>query len=76
MEYNYFHHAVTILATCVLFEVAILGVFYARTRVVQNGTYDRLAVAVYDWNVRFATHGFVVWQMAVIGTYFAIFGRA
>jgi hypothetical protein len=75
LQYNFLEHALALVATFAILESAILGYYYARARVSPVGCHDRLAVAVFNWNLRFAKHSFVVWQIAVIGTYFAIFGQ-
>lgn len=75
LQYNFLEHAAALVATFALLEAAILGYYYLRARVSPVGSHDRLAVAVYDWNLRFTKHSFVIWQVAVIGTYLAIFGH-
>ncbi|MBY3432837.1 hypothetical protein HFN89_01435 [Rhizobium laguerreae] len=75
MQYNFLEHAVALVSTFALLESVILGYYYVRARVSPIGSHDRLAVAVYEWNLRFTKHSFVLWQVAVIGTYIAIFGR-
>lgn len=75
MQYNFMEHAAALVATFAVLEVAILGYFYLRARINPVGSYDRLAVAVFDWNLRFTRHSFVIWQVAVFGTYFVIFGH-
>lgn len=76
LQYNFLEHAFALVATFVALEAAILGYYYVRARVSPVGRHDRLAVAVFDWNLRFAKHSFFVWQIAVIGSYFAIFGQS
>ncbi|MCV9964162.1 hypothetical protein OIU34_19960 [Pararhizobium sp. BT-229] len=76
MQYNFLEHAVAIVATVAFLEAAVLAYHYARARVSTVGSYDRLAVAVSDSNRRSAVRSFVIWQIAVIGTYFALFGQS
>lgn len=76
LQYNFLEHATAIVATIVFLEAIVLGYHYARVRVSTVGSYDRLAVAVSDSSRRSATTSFMIWQIAVIGTYFALFGQA
>jgi hypothetical protein len=75
LQYNFLEHAAALVATFALLEAAILGYYYLRARVSPVGSHDRLAIAVYDWNLRASKHSFVIWQVAVFGTYLAIFGH-
>lgn len=75
LQYNFLEHAVTIVVTVVFLEAAVLAYHYSRTRVSTVGSYDRLAVAVSGSNRRPAMKSFLIWQIAVIGTYIALFGH-
>ncbi len=75
MQYNFLEHAVTIVVTVVFLEAAVLAYHYARARVSAVGSYDRLAVAVSGSSHRSAMKSFFIWQIAVFGTYIALFGH-
>jgi hypothetical protein len=75
LQYNFLEHAVAIVVTIVFLEAVVLAYHFARVRISPAGSYDRLAAAVSVSSNLSATKSFLFWQVAVIGSYFALFGQ-
>ena len=76
MKYSFLEHAIVFVAAFLLLEIVTLGWFFVTSRLSPRGSHDRLAVAVSRWNGGYLSHGFVMWQVAAFGSYYAVTGQA